>query len=352
MKELGRALLVQRAIGRTLRAPADYLGKMSLRYRAFRRDARTDGQWYGTAKVLSAYAHPVEIDLILLAMLRAAHEMEADRLVARRLGDDVPALMQDIARERRNQILVDEATDFSPIQLASMRALADQRTGSLFLSGDFNQRLTLWGSRSDADLDFVDSNLTFERISVTYRQSRKLAEFAAMLPGAGNQAGAASMPEHSENIGFNPVAGFGLDGIPEQARWLAERIREIVDASNGVMPTIAVLMPHEDWLDDMADALTEELRPVSIKACSYRNGVARGLDQDVRVFSVEHIKGLEFEAVFFVGVDQLAERETDLFGRYLYVGATRAATYLGLTTSDAALPDALQPVLKLVGPRW
>jgi hypothetical protein len=352
MKELGRALLVQRAIGRTLRAPADYLGKMSLRYRAFRRDARTDGQWYGTAKVPPAYAHPVEIDLILLAMLRAAHEMEADRLVARRLGDDVPALMQDIARERRNQILVDEATDFSPIQLASMRALADQRTGSLFLSGDFNQRLTLWGSRSDADLDFVDSNLTFERISVTYRQSRKLAEFAAMLPGAGNQVGAASMPQHSENIGFDPVAGFGLDGVPDQARWLAERIREIVDASNGVMPTIAVLMPHEDGLDDMADALTEELRPVSIKACSYRNGVARGLDQDVRVFSVEHIKGLEFEAVFFLGVDQLAEREADLFGRYLYVGATRAATYLGLTTSDAALPEALQPILKLVGQRW
>jgi DNA helicase IV len=118
------------------------------------------------------------------------------------------------------------------------------------------------------------------------------------------------------------------------------------------MPTIAVLMPHEDGLDDMADALTEELRPVSIKACSYRNGVARGLDQDVRVFSVEHIKGLEFEAVFFLGVDQLAEREADLFGRYLYVGATRAATYLGLTTSDAALPEALQPILKLVGQRW
>lgn len=352
MKDLGRTLLVQRALGRILRAPSDYLGKMSLRYRAFRREARAEGQWYGTAKVQPAYAHPVEIDLILLAMLRAAHEMEADRLIARRLGDDVPALMQDIARERRNQILVDEATDFSPVQLACMRALADQRTGSMFLSGDFNQRLTLWGSRSDTDLDFVDKDIVFERITVTYRQSRKLAEFAAMLPGSGDQTAAPTMPEHSENIGFAPVAGFELDGIPDQARWLAERIREIVDASNGVMPTIAVLMPHEDGLDEMADTLTEELRPVSIKACSYRNGVARGLDQDVRVFSVEHIKGLEFEAVFFVGVDKLAEREVDLFGRYLYVGATRAATYLGLTASGATLPEPLQPVLNLVGQRW
>ena len=27
---------------------------------------------------------------------------------------------------------------------------------------------------------------------------------------------------------------------------------------------------------------------------------------DVRVFDIQHIKGLEFEAVFFVGVDRLA----------------------------------------------
>jgi hypothetical protein len=352
MKELGRILFVQRAMGRILRAPADYLAKISLRYRAFRRDARADGQWYGAAKVQPSYAHPLEIDLILLAMLRGAHDMETDRLLSRRLADDMPALMQDIARERHNQILVDEATDFSPIQLASMGALADQRTGSLFLSGDFNQRLTLWGSRSDADLAFVDGTLIVERVSVTYRQSRKLAEFAALLSGSVNQDGAATMPEHKDNIGFDPVAGLRLDTIADQAAWLAARIREIIDASNGVMPTIAVLMPDESGLDGMADALTEELRPVSIKACSYRNGVARGLDQDVRVFSVEHIKGLEFEAVFFVGVDKLADQEADLFDRYLYVGATRAATYLGLTTAGTKLPPAMKPVSQLFGANW
>jgi UvrD-like helicase C-terminal domain len=352
MKELGRTLLIQRAMGRIIRAPADYLGKMSLRYRAFRREARADGEWYGTAKVPPAYAHPLEIDLILLAMLRAAHEMEADQLVLRRLGDDVPTLMQDIARERRNQILVDEATDFSPVQLATMRALADQRTGSLFLSGDFNQRLTSWGSRSDADLDFVDSNIIVERISVTYRQSRKLAEFAAALVDADDNIGSAIMPEHSENIGHDPVAGLGLDNIANQACWLAARIREIVDISNGVMPTIAVLMPDEDTLDEIADALTEQLMPVSIKACSYRNGVARGLDQDVRVFCVEHIKGLEFEAVFFVDVDRLAERDPELFDRYLYVGATRAATFLGFTCASDRLPKGMEPIEMLVGTNW
>lgn len=70
------------------------------------------------------------------------------------------------------------------------------------------------------------------------------------------------------------------------------------------------------------------------------DGQSLGVDRDVRVFSVEHVKGLEFEAVFFVGVDVLAEQMLDLFGKYLYVGATRAATYLGLTC-EGKLPEPI-----------
>jgi DNA helicase IV len=66
-----------------------------------------------------------------------------------------------------------------------------------------------------------------------------------------------------------------------------------------------------------------------------------GQENDVRVFDVQHIKGLEFEAVFFVGIDRLAARKPVLFDKYLYVGATRAAVYLGLTVEDAELPPKL-----------
>ncbi len=52
---------------------------------------------------------------------------------------------------------------------------------------------------------------------------------------------------------------------------------------------------------------------------------------------VRHIKGLEFEAVFFIGVDRLAERMPDLFDRFLYVGVTRAATYLGVSCEHRLL---------------
>jgi DNA helicase IV len=71
----------------------------------------------------------------------------------------------------------------------------------------------------------------------------------------------------------------------------------------------------------------------------------------VRVFNVRHIKGLEFEAVFFVGIDRLAEVYPDLFANYLYVGATRAATYLGLTC-EQDLPPGMDGFEEAFGRHW
>ena len=71
----------------------------------------------------------------------------------------------------------------------------------------------------------------------------------------------------------------------------------------------------------------------------------------MRVFDVRHIKGLEFEAVFFIGIDRLAENYPELFGNYLYVGATRAATYLGLTC-ERELPLNMAGLEEAFGERW
>jgi hypothetical protein len=50
----------------------------------------------------------------------------------------------------------------------------------------------------------------------------------------------------------------------------------------------------------------------------------------VRIFPVEHIKGLEFEAVFYVGLDRMAEIHKDLIEKYVYVGLSRARSFLGV----------------------
>ena len=72
---------------------------------------------------------------------------------------------------------------------------------------------------------------------------------------------------------------------------------------------------------------------------------------DVRVFDIQHIKGLKFEAVFFVGVDRLAASQPELFDKYLYVGTTRAATYLGMTC-DGPLSTILEPLRPMFADKW
>ena len=76
-----------------------------------------------------------------------------------------------------------------------------------------------------------------------------------------------------------------------------------------------------------------------------------GQETDVRVFAVEFIKGLEFESVFFVGVDRLMQTYPDLYDKYLYVGATRAATYLGFTCEES-LPVSRSALRSLFVGRW
>ena len=352
LRKLGAAFLVQRSAQRLARAPNTYVSGIPLRYRRFRRTMREGNKWYANGRFAASDAQPAEVDLILLAMLRTAGDMEANGTLMRRLADRAPPLLDAIARLRRNQVLVDEATDFSPVQLACMRALASPATGSFFASGDFNQRLTRWGSRSEEELQWVSPGLTIERIDVSYRQSRRLAEFARALGQTLGYEINDRAPDHMDNLGYQPVLRLSLASLPEQAGWLASRIREINRITNSALPTIAILVCSAEALDPLAAALTEELRDMNIQAVACPKGMVKGQAGDVRIFEIEHIKGLEFEAVFFMDIDTLKVREPDLFDRYVYVGATRAATFLGLTCSGEGLPSAMEPVVNLFEERW
>ncbi|ARU18470.1 ATP-binding domain-containing protein [Croceicoccus marinus] len=352
LKEVGKILLLQRAAGMLGNAPASYLRRFPGRYRRFRRAMRMEGLWYGEQSGKPSHVHPAEVDLIMLAMLRAAAGFEADRRLSSGLAERRPALLDAIGAMRRNQVLVDEATDFSPLQLACMSVLARPATGSLFLSGDFNQRLTLWGSRSEDDLAWVAPKLKKHTISIAYRQSRKLSTFARKLAELQGAEFDDAAPDYGENLGYDPVQGVSLDSDAARADWLVARIKEVQVLSDGNLPTIAVLVPNQGQLPGLTAALNASLADLSLKAKAYADGEAIGKSNDIRVFPIEHIKGLEFEAVFFLDVDRLAEERPELFDRYIYVGATRAATYLGLTSTTDRLPTKLDDPQLAYGRTW
>jgi DNA helicase IV len=327
-----------------------YFDGLPLRYRRFRRERQSHGRWYKAQGFGPSDLGPLEVDVILLALLRGMRGLLEDRRIARDVARYTA--LRPIQNLYKTQVAVDEATDFSAIELACMAALCDPAAQSFVACGDFNQRITEWGSRTESDLKWVIPDFDIRPINITYRHSRQLNDLArgiAMLSAP--DAPEAQLPQRVDNEGVEPVLGTSLSERSGVVHWLADRITEI-ERSARVLPPIAVLVISEDDVIPLADALNDVLAGKNIRAVPCPRGNLAGQDNDVRVFDVQHIKGLEFEAVFFVGVDRLAELKPNLFDKYLYVGSTRAAMYLGLVTGAATLPPRIQSLQDRFRENW
>jgi hypothetical protein len=352
LRELGSSLLVQTALRRFLNPMRRYVMATPGRYRRYRRERQSEGEWYAKDGFAARDLAPLEVDLVLLSMLRRARDLLSDRRIASGLTEPRHAFLGNVRNLFRNQVAVDEATDFSPLQLACMASLCDPAANSFLACGDFNQRITEWGSRTDEELRWVFPDIDIRSINVSYRHSRQLNELARAIAIAGGaEAPDVRLPEHVNNDGVPAVLATAMNTREKLVAWLAMRIAEI-ERFTGAMPSIAVLVNSEDEVIPLAEALDVALADGNVRCVACSRGRSVGQDNDVRVFAVEHIKGLEFEAVFFVGVDELATRLPELFDKYLYVGATRAAYFLGLTTAEKALPAKIATLEARFGQRW
>lgn len=351
LKNLGGEMSFQNALRRFRNAWKRYVLDVPASYRAFRRQCLTTQQYGYQRPENPAHIDVFELDAILLLMLRSARELIQQDFVKRNLDQPKFFELARISNQFQCQVLVDEATDFSALQLACMESLSDPRTQSFFACGDFNQRITGHGLRSLEQLQWISGRLKDHRINTVYRQSRMLNAFASELLGlmGGDLKASGNLPEHSTHEGVMPVLAENLEG-EAVAGWLAGRIGEI-ERMVRQMPSIAVLVASESHVKPMAEALTEQLESISLRAVACVDGQSLGDETDVRVFDIQHIKGLEFEAVFFVGVDELAVAKPELFERYLYVGATRAATYLGVVCNQA-LPTGLEALKPSFVEHW
>ena len=349
--EVGASLLVQTNARRFVNPVKRYLDGVPKRYRAFRREQQPAGIWYRKEGFESRDIRPLELDVVLLAILRAAGDLISRPNILRDIDSPAWSSLQPILGHYRNQILVDEATDFSPIQLACMAALAHPRLRSFFACGDFNQRLTTWGARSTEELKWVFTDFDIKEITVSYRQSKQLNDLArAMIRAVGGTEQNVSLPAHVDSGGVAPSLLENANETTAVVSWLADRIREI-ERFVGQLPSTAIFVNTEDDVAPVAEALNEALSEHNIQVIACREGQVVGQENNVRVFDIQHIKGLEFEAVFFVSVDQLAALHPALFDKYLYVGTTRAATYLGVTC-DGTLPAAIESLRTHFGQDW
>ena len=348
--ELGKNLEIQANIRRLSNPIRLYIRNISSQYRMFRREQiKNGGHWYSKEKIIANHVSSLEVDIILLLSLKNINSILSAYPVGEIENNPHLSFVQAIVGEYRNQVLIDEATDFSPIQLACMMELTNPKLRSFFACGDFNQRITLWGTQTTEQMRWVSPAFDIKPINISYRQSQQLNELAVMI--ADNTEGKRTeLPDYTDNNSVPPVLVENMGNLDSLTDWLKDRINEVENLSK-LLPSIAIFVNKEEDVRPMAEMLNDKLADNNIRVVSCPEGKVMGQDGDIRVFDVQHIKGLEFEAVFFVSVDILAGQLPTLFDKYLYVGITRAATYLGITCEND-LPNKIEHTRKLFIEKW
>ena len=348
---VGRNQRLSRALGPLLNPVKGYIDGIATRYREYRRVRQSEAQWYSEGVISRQEIGFLETDMLLLSILRFSKQLLRLPAIRRDLDDPFWVALQPIHEQYKNQVVADEVTDFSPVQIACMVEIAHPLTQSFFACGDFNQRITSWGTRKASELRWADQRISLEKVTIGYRQSKQLNELARAIVKLGKEGKHdVVLPEDADREGVAAVLLEGAPNIESVCSWLAKRVVEI-ERFVGQLPSIAVLVPEEEQVGPLAESLGQALYEQNVNVVACRDGQVIGRENDIRVFDAQHIKGLEFEAAFFVDVDCLATLYPDLFDKFLYVGVTRAAMYLGITCGGK-LPSRMESLRKLFAPDW
>jgi|GEM_PF-3926714 len=271
-----------------------------------------------------------EIDLLIFVMLKNAHKIF--EINKHWLWEDSRIdVLEKIKEKYKTLITVDEATDFSTIQLGCMFYLSHPHYKSVSFSGDLMQRVTSFGLTGWDECKYISDNFEEHHIDKVYRQSPKLLKIAEIL--------------YEENIGHPPPFNsaflndendpdplkFNSENDEKLGEWIVERIIEIYNLNNRRLPSIAIFVSEDTDINRIHNILEEPLGEHAFEIEDCPGGRIFSNEGKVRIFSVKYIKGLEFESVFFVDLDRMPP---ELIDKYLYVGLTRAASFLAVTFNN------------------
>ena len=269
-----------------------------------------------------------ELDVLLFAALQISREVFNFQSLASSVGS---SLYARLTKNFKTVVGIDEATDFSAVELACMRLVAHPRFNSVVIVGDPMQRLTDWGIQDLHELEALLSKPESFELNVSYRQSARLLKVATdLFRNSMRREPPFRSAFQIDTTDPQPLAVQTKDN-KELARWLADRIVEIYQISGQTLPSIAVLAPNDEAVRAIESELSPLLEERGIDTTACYGGEVLGTEARVRIFNVRYIKGLEFEAVFFPYIDEMAAQEPRLVDKYLYVGLTRAKSFLGVT---------------------
>lgn len=327
-----------------------FFRKLTAVYKAFRRSLP---EWFESNGMLGsanrakklleekeARLHYDERCILILFINTIIRQLQRQNAFVFRNDGDL--LIQAFKDQQRFVIGIDEASDFSLIELACMHSFSHPLYNCTTLSGDLMQRMTKEGlSDWEAFIKYVGDG-EIRSLQTSYRQSPTLLELAKLFyeKVTGRKALYNSYASPSPYEPKPEIKQINI--VDDKIIWIAQKIQTIYRTYGNKIPSIAIFVPTNELVLSFAKDLKncDMLADFGIDV----QGVTEegGLMQKgkVGIFNIQNIKGLEFEAVFFIDIDQIEDSNPELLQKYVYVGLSRAAYYLYLTY-QTKLPEGL-----------
>ena len=234
---------------------------------------------------------------------QAAERVTAELATARQsthfqLANEAARLLRQPGAPRYRHILVDEAQDLHPAQWRLLRAAVDPGPDDLFIAADPHQRI--YGNRASLASLRISVRGRSRRLSLNYRTTQEILAWALPLLGADPVTGLDG--EADSLLGYrSPMHGprpqaWQAASRAEEFGLLAERVRSWLSAG---------LEPHAIGVTARSAALIREARE-ALKAAGIATASLSGRSHvpAVRTGTMHAMKGLEFQAVAVIGVEQ------------------------------------------------
>lgn len=219
-----------------------------------------------------------------------------------------------------DHLMVDEAQDFSPLELYVL--METVRGNSVTLAGDLAQKIMEHNDFSDWSevLSAIrQDHIEIDTLKVSYRSTREIVAFANEVLGPL----APDEPLYASREG-SPVELFRCGGLGEASTFLAAILDDLMLREPNAGVALLTRFDHQ------ADAVYDALK------CSNLQRLSRVRDQDfsfgpgIEVTDISQTKGLEFDYVIVLNVDRETFPYNDMARHILHVAATRAIHQLWL----------------------
>ncbi|NLF73179.1 MAG: hypothetical protein GX575_29435 [Candidatus Anammoximicrobium sp.] len=229
---------------------------------------------------------------------------------------------------RYSHVMIDEAQYYEPIVLRLLSRLAQIPTGTMTIVGDLEQRITHRGgliSWESARLSVPQENVN--RLEVNYRWSENVFEFLELFRRAASIAEPLTRPRKwFSGHGLRPeVRTFES----EEEEWgvVAERLCQLRSDKLSSTWTTVVVVP-DGYRSSAERTFIPNLNAYAVPARWATGEDVKESVHQVVVTDFDSIVGLEFNAVFVLGLHQVLFRHERDAIQAVWVALTRARQFL------------------------